>query len=35
LEFVDHHQQINGSRVAYPLLGDGMDFNRKVTSWPM
>ena len=25
LEFVDHHQETNGSRVAYALLGDGMD----------
>jgi hypothetical protein len=25
LEFVDHHQETNGSRVAYAFLGDGMD----------
>ena len=25
LEYVDHHQKIEQSRLAYTLLGDGMD----------
>lgn len=29
LEFVDHHQPIAGSRVAYALLGDGMDLKSR------
>lgn len=26
LEFVDHHEETNASRISYALLGDGMDF---------
>jgi Domain of unknown function (DUF932) len=29
LEFVDHHQEIKGSRVAYAMLGDGMEFKSR------
>ena len=29
LEFVDHHKDVNGSRVAYALLGDGMDLKMR------
>lgn len=29
LEFVDHHQQVDGSRLSYVLLGDGMDLKVK------
>ena len=29
LEFVDHHQTVTGARVAYSLLGDGMDFKSR------
>lgn len=29
LEFVDHHKKTKGSRVAYALLGDGMDLKSK------
>jgi hypothetical protein len=29
LEYVDHHRKIEGPRVAYVLLGDGMDFKAR------
>jgi hypothetical protein len=29
LEFVDHHHKVEGPRIAYTLLGDGMDFKMK------
>lgn len=29
LEFVDHHQRVDGSRLSYALLGDGMDLKVK------
>jgi phage/plasmid-like protein (TIGR03299 family) len=29
LEFVDHHREIRGSRVAYALLGDGMELKTR------
>ena len=33
LEFVDHHREVKGSRLAYALLGDGMDL--KVRAFAM
>lgn len=29
LEFVDHHQRVDGSRLSYALLGDGMELKVK------
>jgi hypothetical protein len=29
LEFVDHHREVKGSRMAYALLGDGMDLKTR------
>jgi phage/plasmid-like protein (TIGR03299 family) len=29
LEYVDHHQLVNGDRLAHALLGDGMDLKQK------
>jgi hypothetical protein len=29
LEYVDHHRKIEGSRVAYVLLDDGMDLKAR------
>jgi hypothetical protein len=29
LEYVDHHQSVNGDRLAHALLGDGMDLKQK------
>jgi hypothetical protein len=29
LEYVDHHKEVNGSAVAYALLGDGMELKTR------
>ena len=29
LEYVDHHQSVNGDRLAHALLGDGMDLKQE------
>jgi hypothetical protein len=33
LEYVDHHREVNGSRLSYALLGDGMEL--KVRAFDM
>jgi phage/plasmid-like protein (TIGR03299 family) len=32
LEYVDHHREVNGSRVSYALLGDGIDLKVRALS---
>jgi hypothetical protein len=32
LEYVDHHREVKDSRLAYALLGDGMDLKMRAFS---